>query len=82
MSVDQAGPGHYERLIGVNNSNIQHTRGWFLHNRHFGKTVLVEVNDAWAIGLYGRALDPKDYLNFLGNRWKTIVQKELTRNAN
>lgn len=45
-----------------------------------GGTALVETNDAWAIGLYGRALEPKAYLNFLGKRWKSIVEKHLTSN--
>lgn len=38
-----------------------------------GETVLVEVNDAWAIGLYGRSLEPRDYLRFLANRWRQIA---------
>jgi hypothetical protein len=37
-----------------------------------GRTVLVEVNDAWAIGLYSKALDSKEYLQFLWKRWQTI----------
>lgn len=45
-----------------------------------GGTALVEVNDAWAIGLYGRALEPKAYLEFLGKRWQSIVKKSLTTN--
>lgn len=43
-----------------------------------GETALVEVNDAWAIGLYGRALEPKTYLEFLVKRWKNIVETYLT----
>jgi len=43
-----------------------------------GGTALVETNDAWAIGLYGKALEPKVYLNFLGKRWESIVEKHLT----
>lgn len=34
-----------------------------------GETALVEVNDAWALGLYGRALGPRAYLSFLASRW-------------
>ena len=45
-----------------------------------GGTALVETNDAWAIGLYGKALAPKVYLDFLGKRWKSIVEKHLTSN--
>lgn len=37
-----------------------------------GETVLVEVNDAWAIGLYGRSLEPRDYLRLLACRWRQI----------
>lgn len=43
-----------------------------------GQTCLVECNDAWALGLYGHSLSPRVYLEFLGNRWKTIVNKSLT----
>ncbi len=34
-----------------------------------GRYVLVEANDAWSIGLYGRALSPRAYLDFLRARW-------------
>lgn len=37
-----------------------------------GETALVEVNDAWAIGLYGKALDSRDYFYFLRSRWRLI----------
>jgi len=47
-----------------------------------GGTALVETNDAWAIGLYGKALTPRVYLDFLGKRWKSIVEKHLTSNQN
>ncbi len=40
-----------------------------------GESAVVECNDAWAIGLYGRALEPKEYLSFLSNRWKIILDK-------
>ena len=35
-----------------------------------GRTVAVEINDAWAIGLYGGALGPRDYLQLLAARWR------------
>lgn len=38
-----------------------------------GLTALVEVHDAWAIGLYGRALSPQDYYRFLCNYWDHLV---------
>lgn len=38
-----------------------------------GESAVVECNDAWAIGLYGKALAPKDYLLFLSNRWQSIL---------
>jgi len=38
-----------------------------------GETALVEANDAWALGLYGRALSPKNYLAMLWTRWREIV---------
>lgn len=37
-----------------------------------GKTVIVEINDAWAIGLYGSALKPNQYYEFLENRWQSL----------
>lgn len=38
-----------------------------------GALVLVEVNDAWALGLYGRSVDAKDYLAMLGARWSQLL---------
>lgn len=37
-----------------------------------GSTVLVEVNDAWSLGLYGKALEPLAYLQFLHARWQSL----------
>jgi len=37
-----------------------------------GETALVEVNDAWAIGLYENALSPFEYYQFLCARWESI----------
>lgn len=37
-----------------------------------GRHALVECNDAFAIGLYGKALVPKDYLAFLWARWSQL----------
>lgn len=39
-----------------------------------GETALVECNDAWAIGLYGKALDSRNYFEFLQARWSQIVK--------
>lgn len=38
-----------------------------------GKTVLIEVNDAWAVGLYEKALEPLEYVRFLHSRWQSLV---------
>lgn len=38
-----------------------------------GQTALVEVNDAFAIGLYQGALKPLQYAEFLANRWAFLV---------
>ena len=38
-----------------------------------GALALVEVNDAWALGLYGRSVDAKDYLAMLGARWGQLL---------
>lgn len=40
------------------------------------KTILIEVNDAWAIGLYAGAMNTKEYLKYLYERWLTIPNKE------
>lgn len=37
-----------------------------------GRTALVECNDAWAIGLYGKTLSPAVYFDFLCARWHQI----------
>lgn len=37
-----------------------------------GEAALVEVNDGWAVGLYGQCLAPRVYLDFLGARWAQI----------
>lgn len=37
-----------------------------------GVLALVEANDAWALGLCERALDPAQYLQFLHARWMQI----------
>ena len=40
----------------------------------FGQTVLVEGNDAWALGLYDKALSARDYATFLQLRYQEIVR--------
>ena len=37
-----------------------------------GETAMVEVNDAWAIGLYAGALQPRQYVEFLATRWESL----------
>lgn len=44
-----------------------------------GETALVEVNDAWALGLYGSAVPAKTYLRMLVNRWNQICQQPRDR---
>lgn len=46
-----------------------------------GRTALVEVHDAWAIGLYGRALNPKDYYAFLRRWWDHHLSSHLRASA-
>jgi hypothetical protein len=38
-----------------------------------GETALVEVNDAFALGLYGRSIEPRIYLDMLARRWAQIA---------
>lgn len=37
-----------------------------------GQTALVEMNDAWALGLYGRCIEPRSYLDMLWARWQQL----------
>jgi len=37
-----------------------------------GETACVETNDGWSVGLYGRALTPTKYLQFLSRRWADL----------
>lgn len=37
-----------------------------------GKTIFIEGNDAWAIGLYDRALTHEQYTQFLFERWQQL----------
>lgn len=46
-----------------------------------GETALVEVNDGWALGQYGRSLDPKDYLRLLATRWRQILAAQPSSEA-
>lgn len=41
-----------------------------------GRTLLIEVNDAWALGCYG--LDSKTYARVLLNRWMEIISHETS----
>lgn len=41
-----------------------------------GEAALVEVNDGWAVGLYGQCMAPRQYLDFLSARW---LQLHATR---
>lgn len=58
LMAASAGPAAYAIDLGVLDS---------------GETVLVEVNDAWALGLYGRAVEPRRYLDLLATRWSELV---------
>lgn len=40
-----------------------------------GETALVEFNDFWALGLYENAITPKQYLECLIERWKSIINE-------
>lgn len=38
------------------------------------RSILVEANDAWALGLYGRALSPSQYWRMVQLRWHQLLQ--------
>ena len=42
-----------------------------------GDTALIEVNDAWAIGVYAKAIDARTYLSMLSSRWTTLHEDNL-----
>lgn len=44
-----------------------------------GETALVEANDAWALGCYGRCVAPRDYLAMLAARWEQLRARRLDR---
>ncbi|HLO94579.1 MAG TPA: ATP-grasp domain-containing protein [Burkholderiaceae bacterium] len=39
-----------------------------------GQTVLVEANDAWALGLYGGGPAPGHYVELLTARWRQLLR--------
>ncbi len=43
-----------------------------------GQSAVVELNDAWALGLYNHALSPAGYLRFLLRRWASITQEAVS----
>lgn len=44
-----------------------------------GRTALVEVNEAWAIGLYEKALAPKAYLAYLAAGWEQLMAERTAQ---
>ncbi len=42
-----------------------------------GEVALVEVNDAWALGFYKGTLSPAAYLDFLWERWRSLVASRI-----
>lgn len=40
-----------------------------------GQAALVETHDAWALGLYAHALNPKDYYRFLRSYWDHLLDR-------
>ena len=56
-------------------SELQHPFALDVGVLNTGPTALVEVNDAWAIGLYENALSPSAYYLFLLKRWDRIKSR-------
>lgn len=46
-----------------------------------GQTALIELNDAWSLGLYANAMTPLAYLKLLASRWNSIANKKRTSHA-
>jgi hypothetical protein len=40
-----------------------------------GEAVLMECNDAWAIGLYDKCMTSAEYYDFLKSRWSQILSQ-------
>lgn len=51
------------------------TYGLDLARLQDGRTVLVEVNDAWALGLYAGALSAERYIGMLHSRWSELLAR-------
>lgn len=62
MSRDPSSPAAYSLDVGVLES---------------GETVLVEVNDGWALGLYGQSVESRDYVWLLWARWEQLHANAL-----
>ncbi|WP_137917198.1 ATP-grasp domain-containing protein [Hydrogenophaga sp. 2FB] len=46
-----------------------------------GTTALIETNDFWALGFYRGAMKPKQYLDCLVDRWKSLVGARAMESA-
>jgi len=57
------------RMVDNNITNISYTLDFGILSN--GQTILIEINDAWAIGNYG--LEPYTYYQFIKSRWLQIT---------
>jgi len=63
-------PLEFSKVL-LTHSDISHPYCLDVGRLKDGRWTLIEANDAWAIGLYGRALTPAQYVSFLYDRWET-----------
>lgn len=65
---DDANPVEFTQKL-LTKSDIEHPYCIDVGRLTNGLWTVIEVNDAWALGLYGRALTPDQYVEYLHNRW-------------
>jgi len=74
LEIDDIEPNQNVVNECINDLDIIHPYAIDFGVMNDGTTALVEVNDAWAIGLYRGAMSGAEYLDFLSERWKSVVK--------
>lgn len=70
---DAARPDPAVVLAMVSAAGVRHPHSIDVGVLESGETVLVEAHDFYALGLYGRCVEPGDYLRLLWSRWRGHV---------
>lgn len=72
---DICAPQEQEVLRCVQDLAIEHPYAIDFGVLTNGESALVEINDAWSIGLYAGALSARDYYAFLQQRWNNLFKQ-------